>query len=100
MIAQFSVTKSDAGSFEAVINARRLDQKSFGNTIVVSFKVADNIKITSVAGGTVSQTGNQVKIQYKNGSKKTMVAIVGIEGKVSTDNVLVAPNVNSMKFSS
>ncbi|EPB81481.1 hypothetical protein HMPREF1544_11800 [Mucor circinelloides 1006PhL] len=100
VIAQFSVTKSDAGSFEAVINARRLDQKSFGNTVVVSFKVADNIKITSVAGGTVSQTGNQVKIQYKNGSKKTMVAIVGIEGKVSTDNVLVAPNVNSMKFSS
>lgn len=102
VIAQFSVTKvnAGAGSFEAVINARRFDQTSFGNTVVVSFKVANGIKITGVTGGTVSQTGSQVRIQYKNRSRKTMVAIVGIKGEVSTGNVLVAPNVNSMKFSS
>ncbi|KAL9539397.1 hypothetical protein MBANPS3_010287 [Mucor bainieri] len=101
VIAQFSVTKLNAaGSFEAVINARRLDQTSFGKTLTVSFKVADGIKITGVTDGTVSQTDNQVKIQYRSHSSKTMVAIVGIQGKVSTGNVLVAPNVNSMRFSS
>ncbi|KAK4516807.1 uncharacterized protein ATC70_011786 [Mucor velutinosus] len=101
VIAQFSVTKlSASGSFESMINARRLDQTTFGNTITVSFKVANGIKITGVTDGTVSQTDNQVKIQYKNHSRKTMVAIVGIEGKVSTGNILIAPNVNSMRFSS
>lgn len=100
VIVQFSVTKLNAaGSFEAVLNARRLDQTSFGNTITVSFKVASGIKVTSVTDGTVIQTGNRVKIQYKNHGKRTMAVIVDIEGKVSPGSVLVAPNANSMKFS-
>lgn len=100
VVAQFSVIKSESGSFEAVINARRLDQKSFGDTVIVSFKVADSVKITSVSEGKVTQTGNQVKVQYRGGSGKTMVAIMGIEGEIASGGIFVAPNANSMKFSS
>jgi hypothetical protein len=101
IVAQFSVVKSTSGSFEAVINARRLDQISFGNTVTVTFKVADNVKVTSVSEGKVTQAGNQVKIQYRGGgSGKTMVAIMGIEGKITSGDIFVAPNSSSMKFSS
>lgn len=101
VVAQFSVIKSESGSFEAVINARRLDRRSFGDTVIVSFKVADSIKITSVSEGKVTQTGNQVKVQYRGGNGKTMVAIIGIEGEIASGGgIFVAPNANSMKFSS
>lgn len=100
VVAQFSVIKSESGSFEAVINARRLDRRSFGDTVIVSFKVADSIKITSVSEGKVTQTGNQVKVQYRGGNGKTMVAIMGIEGEIASGGIFVAPNANSMKFSS
>ncbi|KAI9487266.1 MAG: glycoside hydrolase superfamily [Benjaminiella poitrasii] len=98
IIAEFSVTEVSNGNFKAIINARRLDQKSFGKTVTVQFKVASNIKITSVKNGKVTQNDNHVKIQYNKGDTQTMIAIIEIEGKVSSD-VFVAPNVNSMKFS-
>lgn len=95
--AQFSVTHSDSRSFKALINARRLDKKSFGKTVTVQFKVASNIKITRVKNGKVTQNGNHVKVQFKNGGKKTMVAIIGIEGKIKS-GVFVAPTASTMKI--
>lgn len=97
--AQFSVTHSNAKSFVAIINARRLDKRSFGKTITVQFKVDKNIKITKVKGGKVTQRGNNVKIQYKNNNKKTMMAVIEVHGAIKS-GVFVAPNANTLKFSS
>lgn len=94
--AQFSVTDSDAGSFSALINVRRLDKKSFGKIVTAQFKVANNIKITSVQNGSVIQKGNQVKIQFKN-KKKTMMAVIEMNGQIK-GGIFVAPKVNTMKF--
>lgn len=97
VVSEFSVAKSDATSFSAIINARRLDKRSFGKTVTVQFKVASNIKITGVKNGQVSQKGNNVKVQYKISEKKTMAAIIELEGKI-TSGIFVAPNANTMKF--
>ncbi|KAG2206238.1 hypothetical protein INT47_007251 [Mucor saturninus] len=96
VIAQFSVTKSDAKSFTALVNVRRFDKISFGKTITAQFKVADNITVTSVEGGTVIQKGNQVKVQLKN-EKKTMMAVIQLKGQIK-GGIFVAPKVNTMKF--
>ncbi|KAI7898494.1 glycoside hydrolase superfamily [Cokeromyces recurvatus] len=98
LIAEFSVVQAKNGHFEALINARRLEQNSFGQNVFVQFKVNNKIKITSVKHGHVTQNGNQVKIRYYNGNKETMGAIISMEGTYST-GVFIAPNVNSMKFS-
>lgn len=100
VVAQFSVVDSDANSFSAVINARRLDKRTFGKSITVQFKVANGIKITSVEGGKVTQKGNNVKIQIKNGNKKSMVSIISLKGTISSGGVFIAPASSSMKFSS
>lgn len=100
VVAQFSVVDSDSKSFSAVINARRLDKRTFGKTITVQFKVAKNIKITNVEGGKVTQKGNNVKIQIKNGNKKSMVSIITLRGTIASGGVFIAPASSSMKFSS
>jgi chitinase len=97
--AQFSVTHSNAKSFVAIINARRLDKRAFGKTLIVQFKVDKNIRITKVKNGKVTQRGNNVKIQYKNSDKKTMMAVIEVHGAIKS-GVFVAPNANTLKFSS
>ncbi|KAI8077991.1 glycoside hydrolase superfamily [Gilbertella persicaria] len=97
MIVQFSVSNSTDGNFNAVINARRLDKKSFGKTVNFQFKTNNGIKINSVKDGKVTQNKNQVKIQYRNPDEKAMTVIIQLEGQANS-GVLVAPNANSIKF--
>ncbi|KAG0169536.1 Chitinase 1 [Apophysomyces sp. BC1034] len=97
--AELSVTNSDAHSFEAVINARKMDSKPFKNSIVVEFKVPKNIKVTRVTNGKVKQQGNKVKLQIRNLKKKSMSLVFTIKGKV-VSGVFAAPDAKSMKFRS
>lgn len=95
--AQISVSEATASSFAAVINARRLDTTTFGTIVTVQFKVANNVRVTSVEQGTVQQRGNQVKIQVQN-EVETKAVLIRIEGTIS-EGIFIAPSVNTMTFS-
>ncbi|KAI8888175.1 carbohydrate-binding module family 19 protein [Backusella circina FSU 941] len=96
--AQFSVKQNDVKSFSAVINAGRLDLNPFKSTVTIQFKVADNIKVTKVANGKVTQTGNNVKLTVKNLKEETMSLLTIIDGTVHS-GVFSLPSINSMRFS-
>ncbi|GAA5799394.1 hypothetical protein HPULCUR_004809 [Helicostylum pulchrum] len=95
--AQISVSEATASGFAAVINARRLDTTTFGTTVTVQFKVANNVRVTSVDQGTVRQKGNQVKIQVRN-EVESKAILIRIEGTIS-EGIFIAPSVNTMTFS-
>lgn len=95
--AQISVSEATASNFAAVINARRLDTTTFGTTVTVQFKVANNVRVTSVEQGTVQQRGNQVKIQVQN-EVETKAVLIRIEGTIS-EGIFIVPSVNTMTFS-
>jgi chitinase len=98
VIAQFSVKQKDEKNFSAVINAGRLDLNPFKNTVTIQFKVAHNIKVTKVANGKVTQTGNNVKLSVKNLMGETM-SVLAIMDCTVISGVFSLPNINSMKFS-
>ncbi|KAI8982123.1 glycoside hydrolase superfamily [Mycotypha africana] len=97
VISQFSVSEIDSDSFKALINARRLNSTPFNSTIILEFKVADNIKVTNVVDGKVSQKGNKVRITYNNSEGKAMAVYIIIEGEI-TSGVFQAPVSESLKF--
>ncbi|KAI8393744.1 glycoside hydrolase superfamily [Radiomyces spectabilis] len=92
-----SVTKSDEKSFEALINARKMDIKPFKGSVMVQFTAPPNIKVTHAENGKVKQNGQNVKIQLKNPKKKSMSLVFSIKGSVH-DGVFTAPDAKSMKF--
>jgi 3-phenylpropionate/cinnamic acid dioxygenase small subunit len=95
---QLSVNKADANGFEAVVNARRLDLQSFKQTVTLTFKVANHVRITEVDQGTVSQRGNLVKLRIQNQDTESMALVVVFKGTISS-GVFVAPRVDSMVIS-
>ncbi|KAI8147614.1 glycoside hydrolase superfamily [Fennellomyces sp. T-0311] len=95
--AQLSVSKVDGKKYEAVFNARRLDKKAFGTTVVVEMKMPSDITIDKVENGKSKQNGQTVKLQVRNPNKKSMSLVFTIAGSIES-GVFVAPDVNSMKF--
>lgn len=95
--AQLSVKSATDSSFEAVINARRLDTTTFGKTVTVQFKVASNVEATAVENGSVAQRGSNVKITVQNDDIESKAILISISGRV-TSGVFVAPNANTMTF--
>lgn len=95
--AQLSVIETDNRTFEAVVNARKLDTKPFGSTVVVEMTMPPNITVDEVTGGQVKQSGRTVKLQIKNPKKRSMALVFTIQGSVKS-GVFVAPDSDSIKF--
>ncbi|KAI9480242.1 glycoside hydrolase superfamily [Zychaea mexicana] len=97
--SQLTVVKVADKRYEAVVNARRLDTKAFGNTVVVEMKMPAGITVDSVTTGKVKQDGQTAKLQVKNPNKKSMGLVFSIAGSIDEkSDVFVAPDVNNMKF--
>ncbi|KAI8053678.1 glycoside hydrolase superfamily [Gilbertella persicaria] len=93
---QFSVEHVMNHEFSATINIRRLDNRQFDkDTMEIEFQVVDGIEIVSVDQGTVTQLGNQVKIQFPN--TDMMSKVMTIKGRVHSE-VFVAPMMGSFIF--
>ncbi|KAI8393951.1 chitinase 2 [Radiomyces spectabilis] len=95
--AQLSVKSSSNSTFEAVINARRLDSMPFGSSVVVEFATHPTINVTEVDSGFIKSNGKNVKLQVKNPNKKSMALVFSIKGSMDSP-VFIAPNPSSMKF--
>ncbi|KAG0174693.1 Chitinase 1 [Apophysomyces sp. BC1034] len=99
VFAELSVSHTTASSFEAVINARRLDTLPFGSNVVVEFTAPPNVNVSSVSQGSVKQSGRQVTAQIRNPKRKSMSVVFSLKGSVNS-GVFVAPDANSMTFKS
>lgn len=96
--AQFSFIGAQQHQFTAILNARCLSHQAFGERVKVQFKVSQGIKVTQVKGGTVSQQGDMVHINYHNPIDKAMSIVIQMQGLMPTDGMFIGPSMNSIKF--
>ncbi|KAG1324636.1 hypothetical protein G6F62_008986 [Rhizopus arrhizus] len=96
--AQFSFIGAQQHQFTAILNARCLSHQAFGERVKVQFKVSQGIKVTQVKGGTVSQQGDMVHINYHNPIDKAMSIVIQMQGLMPTDGMYIGPSMNSIKF--
>lgn len=94
-----AVVKASNETFDALINARKLDNKPFGTTVVVQMTMPPNMTLSAVSGGKVKQSGRTATLQIKNPHKKSMDIVFAIEGDVKGD-VFAAPDASRIKFMS
>lgn len=95
--ARLLVSNTTTESFDAVINARRINAKPFEKLVTIEFTAPDDIKFNEVDSGTIRQVGNKVRIQAQNTYNTSMSLVINVKGSIHSD-VFVAPNPASLRF--